>query len=283
MAQIDAAPSNANPPHAAPNLEAVKAKQQITWSTGNYSRVGSLLQISGERLAEAMDARPGADFLDVAAGNGNLTMAAARRFCRVVSTDYVEASLNDGAERARANGLEVEFRVADAEALPFDDASFDFVGSTFGVMFTANQEKAAAELLRVCRAGGKIGMANWTPAGFIGKLFKVIGQFNPPPAGVQSPARWGTEAFLREQFGPSAADLHVERRDYVFRFESTDHFMTVFKSFYGPIITALEAQTEENRPKLEQAIADLVDSCNVATDGTLLIPGEYLEIVVTKQ
>jgi ubiquinone/menaquinone biosynthesis C-methylase UbiE len=266
-----------------PDYEAIKAKQQTVWSTGHYSRIGSLLQISGERLAEALDARPGATFLDVAAGNGNLTLAAARRYCRVTSTDYVEDSLQDGAARAEANGFDVEFRHADAEALPFEDNSFDYVGSTFGVMFTPNQEASAAELLRVCKPGGKIGMANWTPEGFIGKLFKVLGGFNPPPAGVQSPARWGTESFLLEQFGGKAGKMRVERRDFVFRFLSAEHFMTVFKAFYGPIIKALEAQPAERRPVLEAALIDLLEECNVATDGTLCIPGEYLEVVVTKK
>ncbi len=265
------------------NYSAIKEKQQVVWSTGNYSRVGSLLQISGERLVEAMDARPGASFLDVAAGNGNLTLAAARRFCDVVSTDYVAQSLENGRTRADINGLDVRFESADAESLHFDDASFDYVGSTYGVMFTPNQDKAASELLRVCKPGGKIGMANWTPDGFIGRLFKTIGQFNPPPAGLQSPARWGTESFLDEAFGAEAERIEVRRRDYNFCFLSAEHFMQVFKEFYGPIIKALEAQTPEGRIALEKAIIDLLNDSNVATDGTLRVPSEYLEIVVTKK
>lgn len=263
------------------DFDAIKTKQQTVWSSGHYSRIGSLLQTTGESLAEAMDARPGADFLDVAAGNGNLTLAAARRYCRVVSTDYVESSLRDGEARARANGFEVEFRVADAEALPFEDASFDFVGSTFGVMFTPNQEAAARELLRVCKPGGRIGLANWTPEGFIGRMFRALGGFNPPPAGVASPARWGTEEFLREQLGPGASDLRIERRAFVFRFLSPEHFLSVFRSFYGPIHKAFEAQTEARRDELWQTLVELLTAENVATDGTLRIPAEYAEVVIT--
>jgi ubiquinone/menaquinone biosynthesis C-methylase UbiE len=266
-----------------PDYDAIKTKQRATWATGHYSRVGSLLQITGESLAHAMDARPGARFLDVAAGNGNLTLAAARRYCEVVSTDYVPTSLSDGGGRARANGFDVTFETADAEALPYDDESFEFVGSTFGVMFTPNQAAAAAEMMRVCRPGGKIGLANWTPAGFIGELFKVIGRFCPPPAGLDSPARWGTVEFLEEQFGEDAAEIRIERRDYDFRFRSAEHFMEVFATFYGPMIKALEAQTPEQREALHAAVMDLLDRSNVAVDGTLNVPSEYLEVVVTKR
>lgn len=277
------AQSNTARKSTAPDYDAIKAGQQQTWSAGNYSRIGSFLQISGERLVEAMDARPGARFLDVAAGNGNLTLAAARRYCKVVSTDYVESTLRDGAARAAANGFEIDYRTADAEALPFDDASFDYVGSTFGVMFTADQDLAAAELLRVCRPGGKIGLANWTPEGFIGQMFQLIGSFNPPPTGAQSPGRWGTEAFLDERFGDQSDEIFIERRNFVFRFLSADHFMAVFKDFYGPMIMALEAQDDSSRAALERALIDLLERRNEATDGTLRIPGEYLEVVITKQ
>ena len=171
-----------------PDLSAVKTRQQGAWSSGDYATVGTTLQIVGETLCEALDLRAGQKVLDVAAGNGNVTLAAARRWCEVVSTDYVPALLERGRERAAAERLAIEFREADAEALPFADASFDAVVSTFGVMFTADQDKAAAELVRVCKPGGKIGLANWTPDGFIGQLFKTIGKYMPPPAGVKSPA-----------------------------------------------------------------------------------------------
>lgn len=267
---------------ATPNYEAIKSKQQVVWATGHYSRVGSMLQISGERLVEAMDPRAGTSFLDVAAGNGNLTLAAARRYCRVTSTDYVESSLDDGRVRAEANGFDIDYKIADAEDLPFADDSFSNVGSTYGVMFTPNQERAAAELLRVCRPGGKIGMANWTPEGFVGAMFRTIGKFNPPPAGLNPPGRWGTEVFLESAFGDQAARIDVRRRNFAFRFLSARHMFEVFSNFYGPIIKALQAQTPERRAEMEQALIDLFEEWNHATDGTLSIEGEYLEVVVTK-
>ena len=188
-----AKPDKPVPPPTLPDLGAVKTRQQGAWSSGDYAIVGTTLQIVGETLCEALDLRAGQKVLDVAAGNGNVTLAAARRWCEVVSTDYVPALLERGRGRAAAEGLAIEFRQADAEALPFVDASFDVVVSTFGVMFTPDQDKAAAELLRVCRPGGKVGLANWTPDGFIGQLFKTIGKHAPPPVGVRSPALWGVE------------------------------------------------------------------------------------------
>src|SRR5512132_2882478 len=207
----------AAPAHAAPDLATVKSRQKAAWSSGDYAVVGATLQIVGETLCEALDLRAGQKVLDVAAGNGNVTLAAARRWCEVVSTDYVPALLERGRERAAAERLAIEFREADAEALPFPDASFDAVVSTFGVMFTADQDKAAAELLRVCKPGGKIGLANWTPDGFIGQLFKTLGKHLPPPAGAKSPAMWGTQARITEMFGTSAASIKAEKRHFTFR------------------------------------------------------------------
>ncbi len=272
------------PTHAPtqPDYTAIKAKQQATWSAGSYSKVGSTLQISGERLVEWVDARPGATFLDVAAGNGNLTLAAARRFCQVTSSDYVPELLEAGRARAEADGFDVRFRHADAEELPFDEGSFDYVGSTFGVMFTANQEAAAAELMRVCAPGGKIALANWTPDGFIGQIFKTISRFVPPPAGLQSPARWGTEEFLHEQFGPDAQSIQVRRRTFDFRYQSAEHFLSYFREFYGPTNRAFAA-VGARAPELAAAILELSESSNVATDGTLRVPSEYIEVVVVKK
>ena len=224
-----------------PDLGAVKARQQGAWSSGDYAVVGTTLQIVGEELCEALDLRPGSKVLDVAAGNGNATLAAARRWCEVTSTDYVPALLERGRERATAEGLSVEFREADAEALPFPDSSFDAVVSTFGVMFTPDQDKAAAEMLRVCKPGGKIGLANWTPDGFIGQLFKTLGRHVPPPAGVKSPALWGTRARLDEMFGAQAASITAEPRMFVFRYRSPEHWLDVFKTFYGPMLKAFAA------------------------------------------
>src|SRR3954463_6729554 len=208
------------PVEAQPDLSAVKQRQQGAWSSGDYAVVGTTLQIVGEELCEALDLRPGSKVLDVAAGNGNATLAAARRWCDVISTDYVPALLERGRERAMAEKLSVEFREADAEALPFPDGSFDAVLSTFGVMFTPDQDKAASELLRVCRPGGKIGLANWTPDGFIGQVFKTLGRHIPPPAGVKSPALWGTKARLVELFGAQAGAIDVETRAFAFRYRS---------------------------------------------------------------
>ena len=187
------------------DLSALKTKQHGAWSSGDYAIVGTTLQIVGEELCEALDLRAGQKVLDVAAGNGNATLAAARRWCEVISTDYVPSLLERGRARATAEGLSVQFKEADAEALDFGDATFDTVLSTFGVMFTPDQDRAAAELLRVCKSGGKIGLANWTPEGFIGQLFKTLGKYLPPPSGAKSPALWGTQARITEMFGASAA------------------------------------------------------------------------------
>ena len=196
-----------------PDLAAVKSRQHGAWSSGDYAVIGTSLQIVGEELCEALDIRSGQKVLDVAAGNGNVSLAAARRWCDVVATDYVPALLERARERASAERLAIEFREADAEALPFQDGTFDVVVSTFGVMFTPDQERAAAELIRVCRPGGKIGLANWTPEGFIGRLFKTIGRHLPPPAGVKSPALWGTRGRITEMFGSHASSIKLEPRD----------------------------------------------------------------------
>src|SRR6201982_686690 len=223
------------------DLAAVKTRQQGAWSSGDYAVAGTTLQIVGEQLCEALDLRAGSKVLDVAAGNGNVTLAAARRWCAVTSTDYVPALLERGRARAAGERLDVNSRTAHAEALPFADASFDVVVSTFGVMFTANQDKAAGELTRVCRPGGKIGLANWTPGGFIGQVFKTLGKYLPPPAGVKSPALWGTRARLDEMFEADASSIKVEPRLFNFRYRSPEHFLDVFKTFYGPVLKAFAA------------------------------------------
>ncbi len=266
-----------------PDLKALKVRQHGAWSSGDYAVVGTTLQIVGEQLCEALDIRSGQKVLDVAAGNGNATLAAARRWCDVVSTDYVPSLLARGRNRAAAEGLSIKFEEADAEALSFADASFDAVVSTFGVMFTPDQDKAAAELLRVCKSGGKIGLANWTPEGFIGQLFKTLGKYLPPPAGAKSPALWGTEARLREMFGPSAASIKAERRNFMFRYRSAEHFLDVFKSYYGPMLKAFAALDAANQQGLRNDLMALIGRMNRAEDGTMVVPGEYLEIVITKR
>jgi ubiquinone/menaquinone biosynthesis C-methylase UbiE len=267
----------------APDFEALKTRQHGAWSSGDYAVVGATLQIVGEELCEALDLRAGQRVLDVAAGNGNATLAAARRWCNVVSTDYVGALLERGRLRANADGLSVEFREADAEALPFDDASFDAVLSTYGVMFTPNQDRAAAELIRVCKHGGKIGLANWTPEGFIGQLFKTLGKHLPPPAGARSPALWGTEARLKEMFGSSASHIRAERRNFVFRYRSPEHFVEIFKTYYGPVLKAFAALDATSQEALKRDMLALIKSMNRSGDSTMVLPGEYLEIVITRR
>jgi ubiquinone/menaquinone biosynthesis C-methylase UbiE len=266
---------------AAVDLAAVKGRQQAAWSSGDYAVVGTTLQIVGETLCEAVDVRGNHRVLDVAAGNGNATLAAARRFAEVVSTDYVGTLLERGRERAAAERLPVTFREADAENLPFADGSFDVVLSTFGVMFTPDQERAAGELLRGCRRGGKIGLANWTPGGFIGRLFKTIGKYVPPAPGVRSPALWGDEAHLVLLFG-SRGIVKAESKFFVFRYKSAEHWLEVFRTYYGPVLKTFAAIEPARREALAADLRALIDEFNVADDGTLVIPGEYLEVVVTR-
>jgi len=260
----------------------IKSRQQAAWSSGDYATVGTTLQIVGEILCEAVDLRSNQRVLDVAAGNGNATLAAARRFADVVSTDYVGSLLERGRERAEAERLAVTFQEADAEALPFADASFDVVLSTFGVMFTPRQEQAASELIRVCRPAGKIGLANWTSEGFIGHLFKTIGKYVPPAPGVRSPALWGSESYLDRLFGAKAA-IAAERKTFVFRYKSPAHWVETFRNYYGPVLKAFAAIDPPAREALEADLYALIERFNVADDGTLLVPGEYLQAVITKR
>ena len=260
----------------------IKSRQQAAWGSGDYAMIGTTLQIVGELLCEAVDLRSNQRVLDVAAGNGNATLAAARRFADVVSTDYVGSLLERGRERAHAERLPVTFQEADAEALPFADASFDVVLSTFGVMFTPNHEQARSELKRVCRPGGKIGLANWTPEGFIGQLFKTIGKYVPPAPGMKSPALWGNKAHLAALFG-SQATVAAQSRNFVFRYRSPAHWVEIFRSYYGPIVKTFAAIDPEAREALEADLYALLDTFNVAKDGTLVIPSEYLELVITKR
>lgn len=265
-----------------PDYGAIKTKQQATWSSGDYGRIGVTLQITGEELCEAMDIRSGERVLDVAGGNGNASLAAARRFCKVVSTDYVQALLDQSQNRARAEGLAMEYQVADAENLPFQDASFDHVISTFGVMFTPNQARAASELLRVCRPGGKIGMANWTPSGFVGQLFKTIGHYVPPPAGINSPSAWGTESFLSRHFGGKVRSITAQPRQFNFRYQSPQHWLDVFTTYYGPTLKAFQSLSEEHAGSLREDILALIGRFNRVIDGTMVVPSDYLEIVITR-
>jgi ubiquinone/menaquinone biosynthesis C-methylase UbiE len=265
------------------DLTALKARQQAAWATGNYAVVGTTLQIVGESLCEALDLRSGMRVLDVAAGNGNATLAAARRWCDVTSTDYVDNLLQRGRQRAEAEGLPVRFQQADAENLPFTDASFDAVASTFGGMFSPDQGRTVSEMLRVCRSGGSIGLANWTPEGFIGQMFKTIGKHLPPPVGVKSPALWGTLEWIEKAFRAEASSLVAERRHFVFRYRSAQHFVDVFRQYYGPMLKAFEALDATGRGVLAQDIVELIGRLNISGDTTMVVPGEYLEVVVKRR
>ena len=265
------------------DLSALKGRQQLAWASGDYSVIGTTLQLVGESLAEACELRWDEDVLDVAAGNGNATLAAARRGARVTSTDYVSTLLDRGAKRARAEGLDVKFQVADVEALPFADASFDAVLSTFGVMFAPDQATAASEMARVCRPGGRIGLANWTPGGFIGQLFKTLGRHLPPPAGAQSPSLWGVEAHLKALFGDSAASIVTTPRLFNFRYRSAAHFIDVFRTWYGPVLKAFAALSTEKGAELERDLTELLNSMNRDGTRSLVVPSEYLEIIVTRR
>ena len=266
-----------------PDLAAVKQRQQATWAGGDYAVVGTTLQIVGETLAEAADVRAGERVLDVAAGNGNASLAAARRFASVTSTDYVPTLLDKGEARARAEGLAIAFQVADVEDLPFSDGSYDVVLSTFGAMFAPDHQRTADEMLRVLRTGGRLGLANWTPEGFVGQLFKVIGRHVAPPAGLQPPSAWGTEAHCAALFGSRARDVRCERRIFNFRYRSAAHFVQVFRDYYGPTQKAFAALAPAGQQTLERDLLDLLGRLNSAGESSLVVPSEYLEVIVTKR
>jgi len=264
-----------------PDYEAIKTRQQATWASGDFGRIGVQLQLVGESLAEAVDLLAGERVLDVAAGNGNASLAAARRFAEVISTDYVPELLDQGRVRAKAEGLPITFQAADAERLPFADASFDVALSTFGVMFAPNQRKASAELLRVVRPGGRIGLASWTPEGFIGELFKVMSAFVPPPPGLTSPMAWGSETRLVELFGPHASDIKTVRKSYMFRYLSAEHWIEYFRAFYGPTHKAFAALDAGRQQALHSALLEFLGRWNTQKNA-LVIPSEYLEVVITR-
>ena len=265
-----------------PDLASLKIRQQAAWSSGNYAVVGTTLQIVGEQLCETLDLRAGSKVLDVAAGNGMASLAAARRWCDVTSTDYVPALLECGRARASADGLPIEFIEADAEYLPFGDSEFDVVVSTFGVMFTPNQEKAASELSRVCKPGGRIGLANWTPEGFIGQVFKTLGKYLPPPSGAKSPALWGTRAALEEMFNAQSRSIKAEPHLFNFRYRSPEHFLDVFRTFYGPVLKAFAALDTTSQQNLRNDLHALIVRMNKSGDSTMVVPSEYLEVVITR-
>ena len=262
-------------------LREIKRRQRATWASGDFGIIGTTLQIVGESLCEAIDLRAGSRVLDVAAGNGNCSLAAARRWCDVTCTDYVPGLLNDARRRAAGERLRITFEEADAEALPYVDGSFDVVLSSFGVMFTPDHVRAAKELVRVCRSGGRIGLANWTSRGFIGQLLTTVGRHVPPPPGLLPASRWGSEEYLRTLF-PEAAGLQVTPREFVFRYQSADHWIDVFRKWYGPVHRAFAALSDEDGHALHRDLVTLIHSFNRSGDSTAVIPSEYLEVAIIR-
>ena len=263
-----------------PDLAAIKQRQQATWASGDYHMIGTQILVTAEQLLESLDVHSTERVLDVATGSGNAALAAARRGCEVIGIDYVPTLLDRARERAISEGVAAQFEDGDAEAIPFEDASFDVVTSVFGAMFAPNQEQTASELARVTKPGGRIGLVAHTPEGYIGQLFKLVGTHVPPPAGLRSPVQWGTEARLRELFGDRIAELTVEKRHLVFRYRSPATWIDYWRRYYGPTLKAFEAVGEDGRGALEQDLLELIARFNRADDGTMVVPNEYLEAVI---
>lgn len=280
---IDFPPSSSRSlPVVGIDLGAVKARQKVMWGSGDFAVIGTTLQIVGESLCEAAELDAGSRVLDVACGNGNASLAAAHRFCRVTGLDYVPSLLARATERAAAERLDIDFVEGDAEQLPFPGESFDAVLSTFGVMFAPDQERAAREMTRVVKRGGKIALANWTPEGFVGRMLVTVGKHVAPPPGVASPAYWGNETRLRELF-PDVARFHTTRRTFVFRYQSFEHFIQVFRDYYGPTHKAFGALDAEGQGRLTDDLREVVRQFqNPKQKNSLAIPGEYLEVVIER-
>jgi ubiquinone/menaquinone biosynthesis C-methylase UbiE len=270
-----------NDPVQVQGSTSVKGRQQAMWASGDFAVIGTTLQIVGELLCEAVDLQAGERVLDVAAGNGNATLAAARRFAAVTSTDYVPALLERGRRRAEAEGFDVAFKVADAEDLPYPDASFNVILSTFGVMFAPDHHQAATEMMRVCRKGGRIGLASWTPAGFLGQLFRVVAAYVPPTPGIRSPLLWGTDAHIQHLFQGAARIVHTSRH-FAFRYRSPEHWVEVFRTYYGPVHKAFAALDAEKRAALEADLVALLRQSDRGGASGLVVPAEYLETVITR-
>lgn len=267
----------------APDMAAVKDRMHKVWTSGEYARIGNPLVIMGERLCEAVDLRPTSKVLDVATGSGNTAISAARRFCEVTGMDLAPGWIEHARRRAEAEEMEIAFEVGDAEDLPYPDASFDVVLSTLGVMFCPDQEEAASEMLRVCRPGGKIGLANWTPDGFIGQMLKTVGSHVPPPPGIKPPPLWGTEERLRELLGEGVSFLEARQRTYAFRYPSAGYFVEYFRDYYGPTVRAFAALGDDGKEALARDLEDLLERSNTSGDGTLVVPSDYLEVVAFRR
>jgi ubiquinone/menaquinone biosynthesis C-methylase UbiE len=266
-----------------PDLQAIKQRQQQAWASGDFAVVAARIVLTAEQLCDSADLHAGWHVLDVATGSGNAAIAAARLGCSAVGIDYVPALLERGRRRAAAESLDVVFMEGDAEALPFPDAFFDAVTSVFGAMFAPDHERTARELIRVCRPGGRIALASWTPTGFIGDLFRTTGKHVPPPAGVHSPMLWGTEAHLRDLFGEEITSLEVTERTFTFRFPSAEHFVTFFRLWYGPTLKAFAALDDAGREALEADLIALARSHDRLDGDALAIPATYLEAIADRR
>jgi SAM-dependent methyltransferase len=261
------------------DLSAVKERQRWTWASGDYGVIAARIALMAELLVDSARLRAGVAVLDVASGTGNAAIAAARCGCEVTGVDYVEALLERGRERAAAEGLAVTFTEGDAEHLAYQDDSFDAVLSCVGVMFTPDHEQAAAELVRVCRPGGTIALANWTPGGFVGEMFRTIAAHVPPPAGLRPPGLWGTEEHLRHLLGDSVSELAITRREFVFRFRSQTEFVRVFRDYYGPVRKAFDGLDERGRARLSVDLAALANRYDRESGPSVALPAEYIEAI----
>ncbi|HZO74531.1 MAG TPA: class I SAM-dependent methyltransferase [Ktedonobacteraceae bacterium] len=270
-------------PSGTADLAAIKARQRHGWAAGDYSVPGACLVVVSENLCEAVELRANQKVLDVATGSGNTAIAAARRFCEVTGIDYTPSLLERAQERASAERLPVTFLEADAENLPFPAASFDVVLSTLGVMFTPNQEQAANELLRVCRPGGKIGLASWSPGGLFGQMGRVMATYVPPPAGLRPPALWGTEERIQELFGTEITSLQATQRIFFHRYRSAQHAVEISCTYYGPVAMAIQALEPATRQCLYRDLQVVFEQANQSSDDTLVAPGEYLEVVAVRR
>lgn len=261
------------------DFAAVTGRQQAVWSLGDYGRVGSLLSRLGETLVHEVDVRPGERVLDVAAGNGNASLPAARRFADVLATDYVPQLLEEAQRRADAEAVALRTEVADAQALPYADGSFDVVLSTIGAMFAPDQEAVAREMTRVCRSGGRVGMANWTPDSMVGDMFRTVGRHVPPPQGVQPAVAWGDPDRVRALLGPWCADVRTSRESFPWRFPSSQACLEYFRTWYGPTVAAFRAVGDEGRAGLEAELVAMFEGHSTATDGTMVADVAYLQVV----
>lgn len=265
-----------------PTLEEIKSKQQVTWSSGDYSKIAWVTNPLADILCDAVDLIPGSRVLDVATGTGHVALAAARRFCDVTAVDYVPALLEHGRRRAAAENLSVDFREGDAEALEFADGSFDYVLSTIGAMFAPNQPKTASELARACKPGGTIGMINWRPEGFLGELFRTIGKFVPPPPELKPAALWGNPDHVRSLFGDAVSSIEFTEGSIPFRWLSADHYVDFFLEHYGPTLKAFESLPEDQRQAFRDGVTNSGTSFGRTVGDALIFDAEFLIVRATK-